>query len=408
MEDPFNASMDRFVSTAKNTVQKLMKTSLPPAAASNPNQGPMEFAPQEIKAQAPATAPPEATPVPDERLTQLQQKQGDLSKERMDVLQEALATKPSSKEDKVAQALMAILPGIAGTLIGGAVAGKLGAAAGAAGGFEGSEKALGMQRADKEQQRKEALEKAGVLGARGDKLDQEILMRQEQIDKGVDVKENRKQLKELEIMKEKSAGERGAAQNKSSEKVAGIHAQASRDVAKINALSDAEKLDAAAGKSGKGEGDLKEFQGKAATFASDMLTAKEHLDGMRDPSFWNTLQSWNGFQSALSDPNRQRYARAVKVFLNAVLRHDTGAAISEKEYNDTFHQYFPLLGSSEPDMNDAQKYRDQRISMMLAEAGTQGTEAVKRTQQLVGSSKNSANSDNSSEKPRGHYVNWKD
>jgi hypothetical protein len=93
--------------------------------------------------------------VQDALLKQYKDKAGSLGEERIKALEQALAEKDLSTEEKVAMALLAVLPGLIGAVGGGAIAGGAGAAAGAAGGLQGGAEGLKGIMASKEGRRKE-------------------------------------------------------------------------------------------------------------------------------------------------------------------------------------------------------------------------------------------------------------
>ncbi len=100
-----------------------------------------------------------------------------LSKERQDILQKALSEENISPEEKLILSLLAVLPGVVGTIGGGIAGGGLGALQGAAGGFGGGAAGIGMIGDEKKARRKELLGQADKLAAREDVIEGQKLDR---------------------------------------------------------------------------------------------------------------------------------------------------------------------------------------------------------------------------------------
>jgi hypothetical protein len=158
--------------------------------------------------------------VQDALLKQYKDKAGSLGEERIKALEQALAEKDLSTEEKVAMALLAVLPGLIGAVGGGAIAGGAGAAAGAAGGLQGGAEGVKGIVASKDARRKEAKSDADQLLEQI--LQQEGLAtrRQEMLEgRDLDAKktaEERAANKELAMMREAGDNQRSAAQIRAS------------------------------------------------------------------------------------------------------------------------------------------------------------------------------------------------
>ena len=78
-------------------------------------------------------------------------------------------------------------------------------------------------------------------------------------------------------------------------------------------------------------------------------------------------------QSALPNPLRtpefQRQDQAERNFINATLRRESGAAISQSEFDNAQTQYLPRAGDTPEVLKQKQENRHQAIRSMLSEAG---------------------------------------
>ncbi len=93
------------------------------------------------------------------------------------------------------------------------------------------------------------------------------------------------------------------------------------------------------------------------TFGSDF--AKENVQNIIGGKLPNVLQS----------SNRQQYEQAKSNFVNAVLRKESGAAISQSEYDNAIKQYFPVAGDSQAVIDQKKANRDIQYTNLLQDAG---------------------------------------
>lgn len=119
----------------------------------------------------------------------------------------------------------------------------------------------------------------------------------------------------------------------------------------------------------RGKGNLTDTQARALQFGSRMQASGDILDrlaqngtstsvpGARDSSLVN----------ALTSDDQQQLNQAKRDFVNAVLRRESGAAISESEFANAEKQYFPQVGEGAGVI--AQKKANRELSMrgILAE-----------------------------------------
>ena len=119
-------------------------------------------------------------------------------------------------------------------------------------------------------------------------------------------------------------------------------------------------------------GKQNEAQSKDSGFANRMFRAEGVL---RDPAVegaatdlkQNILGKAPGFVSNyITSPEFQKFDQAKRDFVNAVLRRESGAAISQSEFDNANKQYFPQPGES------AEKIAEKRRNRQDAIAGVAG------------------------------------
>jgi hypothetical protein len=112
-----------------------------------------------------------------------------------------------------------------------------------------------------------------------------------------------------------------------------------------------------------------EFQGKSATFGARAEEADRVISDLIKTGAYSTVGSTvaggNGIGSAVLNPvlskNTQRAIQAQRDFINAVLRQESGAAISQPEFDNAAKQYFPQPGDSKEVI--AQKERNRKLAV---------------------------------------------
>jgi hypothetical protein len=109
-----------------------------------------------------------------------------------------------------------------------------------------------------------------------------------------------------------------------------------------------------------GPGDkLTETESKDALFAERMLRAEGDiqrvvpLDAAGKPTGYDPTQAKNALvpdkgvlANLVNSKEWQQYQRAARESLSAILRKDTGAAVTDEEFNTYFPTYFPIPGDS--------------------------------------------------------------
>jgi hypothetical protein len=346
-----------------------------------------------VKTSAPASSAAPA-PTPDgglEGLLALASKTQDRSGQRADLeskqakaLAEMAANKDLTQEEQVAVALLAIAPGLLGAIGGGIAGGGAGVMAGLGGGLSGGAQGIQSIADNKNAKRKEAKTDAEKLAERIAALDQQIAAEKDKAaDKELSIRLQERAAEKAEKTSEKKmALERDLAQLSSKTQIttAAMTQKGAMDRLKQEGLQQLQLAGAKAKNAGPAE--LKDFQGKATQFATSMLLASKDLNELHDASIWNTMSTWGGLRSMLSDPKRQKYARAAFNFIDAVTRDVSGAAITPDEWETKFKQYLALPGSSAEDIAAAKQYRDAATETILAKAGP-GREIALRSVQNV-------------------------
>lgn len=115
-------------------------------------------------------------------------------------------------------------------------------------------------------------------------------------------------------------------------------------------------------------------QSKAALFAKRMQQAEDIFGSLQSAgdtgsSLKNSIQRLEYFPSGFQSESFKKRDQAERNYINAVLRRESGAAISPSEFESAAIQYFPRNGDT-PDVL-AQKAENRRLAIqgLSAEAG---------------------------------------
>jgi hypothetical protein len=124
-----------------------------------------------------------------------------------------------------------------------------------------------------------------------------------------------------------------------------------------------------------------EFQGKAAMFGARAQQADKiigELTGQYSPSAINAKTGVGNTPliggvlepaaNLMLSANDQRVEQAQRDFVNAVLRLESGAAISQSEFDNARKQYFPQPGDSQAVITQKARNRQTAISGLMANA----------------------------------------
>lgn len=115
-----------------------------------------------------------------------------------------------------------------------------------------------------------------------------------------------------------------------------------------------------------GDKPLTEGQAKAVAFASRMENSEKVIQGLAKQGVnasvpGSRLPIVGDVISAAQPGERQQLDQAKRDFINAVLRRESGAVISDSEFSNAERQYFPQIGDS-PEVIK-QKERNRRVSI---------------------------------------------
>lgn len=121
-----------------------------------------------------------------------------------------------------------------------------------------------------------------------------------------------------------------------------------------------------------------EFQGKSLGYGTRAASSHNILDkfqGNYNPLAVNTANSSVGpVANFFISPENQQVAQAQRDFLNAVLRQESGAVISESEFKNANRQYFPQPGDSPEVIQQKRANRELAIKGFATSAGPHGAQ----------------------------------
>ena len=117
---------------------------------------------------------------------------------------------------------------------------------------------------------------------------------------------------------------------------------------------------------------LNDTQAKALQFGTRMQASSEILDKLADEGINSSvpgsrLPVIGGVITALKPEDRQQLDQAKRDFINAVLRRESGAAISASEFDNAEKQYFPQPGDKPETIKQKKSNRDLATRGILAE-----------------------------------------
>ena len=109
-------------------------------------------------------------------------------------------------------------------------------------------------------------------------------------------------------------------------------------------------------------------------------------DGYNPASFARSKQELVaglvGDNDLFRDEKGQRYKKAVESLVAAVLRKDTGAAIAADEFDRTYRQLFPAVGTGEKAQEDVANQRLQNIQGFIDSSGPGANELAKQADDI--------------------------
>lgn len=114
-------------------------------------------------------------------------------------------------------------------------------------------------------------------------------------------------------------------------------------------------------------------QGKNTGFLIRMNDANDTLNDLEDQglNFWqqNADSVPLGLGNYFRTPEFQRFDQARRDFVNALLRRESGAVISDQEFDNAEKQYFPVPGDSPEVIAQKRKNRENAIRGIRASSG---------------------------------------
>ncbi len=137
-----------------------------------------------------------------------------------------------------------------------------------------------------------------------------------------------------------------------------------------------------------GKKPLNDTQAKALQFGARMQQSGQNLDalaaaGVDQPGIIKRVADVVG-AGALANwsqsPQQQQVEQSQRDFVNAVLRRESGAAISNSEFDNARRQYFPQIGDDDKVIEQKRRNRELATRGILAEV----PDSEKRVQQVAG------------------------
>jgi hypothetical protein len=289
------------------------------------------------------------------------------------------ADKEPGTADVISQLLVGLLPGLLGLAVGGAVGGTSGALAGAGGGFTGSAEGLNRIQKNDQDKRDKLTGRAQKLQDRIDELEKQIGVRKDRLeDRDLTVREATKQRNQMAQLQAEKAKETASLQAQRINYEANENRMDRNLKAEDIARQDRESMREAllkATNNGVDTSKLTDSDKKAANFARRMAEQEPDLKGLAGldrATLAGALQS-TGFGQWFADPEQQKLAVAAKIWANAMLRQDSGAAVPEIEVERAFQSYIPL-GSDKPETVKfkERKRREEVTGMAQLSGGAAG------------------------------------
>lgn len=122
----------------------------------------------------------------------------------------------------------------------------------------------------------------------------------------------------------------------------------------------------------KNQQPMTEDQSKAAGFSDRMLNSNGILftgDKEGKSAWGRALEAAGSVGNLAQKEGYQKFMQARDDFINAELRRESGAAISDKEYSRADKQYFPMPGDAQSVIEQKAKNRQLAVDGMLRSAG---------------------------------------
>lgn len=125
---------------------------------------------------------------------------------------------------------------------------------------------------------------------------------------------------------------------------------------------------------------MTEFQGKAAIYGTRAAQSDKVLKALEDTVSLPGLaagQATGMLGNMLMSSEQQRITQAQRDFVNAILRQESGAVISDQEFANAKKQYFPMTGDDKATLDQKRANRQLAIQGFARMAGPKGAEEIK-------------------------------
>lgn len=125
---------------------------------------------------------------------------------------------------------------------------------------------------------------------------------------------------------------------------------------------------------------MTEFQGKAALYGTRAAQSDKVLKALEDKISTTGLamgQATGVVGNVLMSSEQRRVNQAQRDFVNAVLRQESGAVISDAEFDNAKKQYFPTTGDEKPELDQKRANRQLAIQGFARMAGPKGAADIK-------------------------------
>ena len=125
-------------------------------------------------------------------------------------------------------------------------------------------------------------------------------------------------------------------------------------------------------------GALTETQGNSVAFgirASNALKNLDKLDQISGGDYYAAQLPW-GTGNFMMSANGQQAMNAEKQFVAAILRKESGAAISNEEYSTTGNQFFPRPGDTPAQLEQKRTNRELALKGLDFQAGPAGARSI--------------------------------
>lgn len=135
---------------------------------------------------------------------------------------------------------------------------------------------------------------------------------------------------------------------------------------------------------------MTEFQGKSALYGTRAQSSHDTLQDLEETISTTGLAAKQAAQNVpvvggalgmignrMLSNDQQRVEQAQRDFVNAVLRQESGAVISDQEFENAKRQYFPQPGDSKDVIAQKRKNREMAISGFERMSGEEGGAAIR-------------------------------